>query len=136
MGRCFMRALPVMTVRSDGANGSDEASGSASIAKGEFCPRWRKGKLATGSGDDEGSTVVGPLERGCLWKSQQARSKRYDDARSIRGDDFLEFECGVLFVDGHVIEEAVDGDWGCGRSTCLGLGAEDKGICERDWEAV
>ena len=93
MGCCFMCALPMMTVRSNGdrlvegktkcANSGDEASGSASIAKVEFCPRWRKQKFATGSGDNEDFTIVSPLECGCLWESQRKKGERYDDAHSV-----------------------------------------------------
>ena len=56
------------------------------------------------------------------------------DAR--QEDNFLEFGCGILLVNGHAIEEAIDGDGGCGCGACLGLGAEDEGMCKGGWEAI
>ena len=56
------------------------------------------------------------------------------DAR--QEDEFLEFGCGILFVNGHAIEEAINGDCGSGCSACLCLGAEHEGMGEGGWEAV
>ena len=82
--------------RYDGADGSEEPCGGASIAKVELYALRRRGKVTTRSRDNEGLAIVGPLKGGCLRKDEPGREE--DEGTDLQGLQGRHHDLGVIRV--------------------------------------
>ena len=108
----------------------------------QCCRAWKLSKrawegwldVATWYATDHGDTVCEDLLYFVVGYTCCSKFVGLSDARQEY--DFLEFRRGILLVDGHSVEEAIDGQCGSARGACLCMCAEDKRMGERCGKAV